>query len=123
MPKCTPNVAEARAQAERMLDQAERAIRKLPSRAAGLSGPSEFSTAIKAAAPRTAAHCTLRLESARAALSAVGTGTPLEQRDGYIRAAYAAGQALGCATTAAIGKKLGHMPKAKKPKAKAPVDE
>jgi hypothetical protein len=40
----------------------------------------------------------------------------LKQRDGYIAAAYRAGQALSCARVTQVGKKLGRMPAPKKPK-------
>jgi hypothetical protein len=74
-------------------------------------------TTTKARAPRSAEHCTQKLESARVAfVAAEGADGALAQRDGYIRAAFQAGQALSCARVAKIGKKLGHMPVPKAPK-------
>ena|SRR3990172_7062043 len=116
--KCKPDVAAARAQTERMLKEAEKAIGAMPSvHPRPLDGPSskEFSPQTKG--PRSAEHCAKRLESARAAFAAAGeVGDMLRQRDGYIRAAYQAGQALSCARVAKIGKKLGTMPAPKKSK-------
>lgn len=103
-PKCRPDVAVARAQTERILREAEKAIESMPSVRSkpSLSGP-----------------CTMRLTSARVAFSIAGESPdPMAQRDGYIRASFQAGQALSCARVTQIGKKLGRMP-APKTKKKA----
>jgi hypothetical protein len=116
-PKCRPDVAAARAQTERMLKEAEKAIGAMPSVHAKpqLTGPKEFTQK----GPRSAEHCAPRLESARAVFAAAGENSdPLAQRDGYVRAAYQAGQALSCARVTQIGKKLGRMPTPKMKKKK-----
>lgn len=118
-PKCRPDVAAARAQTERMIADAEKAIGTMPA-VHVLSGPG-FSPAVVRRAPRSAEHCSKRLETARAVFAAAGEQSDLiKQRDSYIHATYQAGQALSCARAQAIGKKLGTMPSAKKPKKKAP---
>lgn len=120
--KCKPDVAAARVQTERMLKEAEQAISAMPAtHKKPLSGPKgkEFPEAQTRRAPRSAEHCSSRLASAQIAFTAAGEAPDaLAQRDGYIRAAYQAGQALSCARVAKIGKKLGHTPPPKPPKKK-----
>jgi len=116
--KCVPDVAAARAQAAELLDRAERAVRQTPKRSPQLRGP-DFAPAVVAKAPKSAEACVPRLVLARQMFEAAGEGEgPLKQRDGFIRATFFAGQALACASTAMIGKKLGHMPKPTKAKPK-----
>ena len=68
---------------------------------------------------RSAQHCVARVKSAQLAFDAADKLTePYERRDGYIRAAYQAGQALSCARVTSIGTKLGTMPKPKAKKTK-----
>jgi hypothetical protein len=109
--KCRPNVDAARSQTERMINEAEKAIGEMP-RTKKL-GPRS-----RDVRTRSAEHCAPRIASARAAFSAASENPdPLAQRDGYIRAAFQAGQALTCARVHKINKKMGTMP-VPKPKKK-----
>lgn len=107
--KCRPDVAAARAQTERMLRSAEQLI----------EGRNKIKRPISKNAPpgKPMDFCAPRLASARAAFEAAGLAPdPMAQRDGYIRATFQAGQALSCARVTPLGKKIGAMPKPKKPK-------
>jgi len=126
-PKCRPDVTAARAQTERMLKEADSAIRLVHGGAYEytLGAPKKKrKSKQKPLTPvdqRSAQHCIARVKSAQLAFNAADKLTePYERRDGYIRAAYQAGQALSCARVASVGTKLGTMPKPKVPKPKAP---
>ena len=112
------DIDAARNQTERMLKEAEKAIGEMPQAHAepALRGPKQAEFTRSAKGPRSAEHCMPRLQSARAAFETARDGSPLEQRNAYVRAAFQAGQALSCARVTKIGKKMGHMPSPKKPK-------
>lgn len=109
-PKCGPQVATARAQAEALLGEARTAIGALPE----LGAPRRTTTLPPGA---RAALCRPRLAEAEAALAAAGgTKGVMAQRDGYIRASFHAGQALACARATAVGKLAVGMPMPPTPK-------
>lgn len=68
-------------------------------------------------------QCRVKLETAEQAAAAAAALSGIEQRNGYVRASYHAGQAIACATVAsikALPKKPERKPSSKPKKPKKP---